>query len=57
MTPNKYGYRAGKVVSKDEARWMIGNNSTLEKQVPNFIDYIHEDELKLVKPEAVKIIR
>jgi NitT/TauT family transport system substrate-binding protein len=42
---------------EDEARWMIKNNLTAEKQVPNFLDYIHEDELKAIKPESVNIIR
>lgn len=42
---------------EDEARWMIANNLTTEKQVPNFLDYIYEDGLKAVKPGAVSIIR
>jgi NitT/TauT family transport system substrate-binding protein len=42
---------------EDEARWMIKNNLTSEKQVPDFLDYLYEDGLKTVKPEAVKIIR
>ncbi len=42
---------------EDEARWMIANNLTTEKQVPNFNGYISEDALKAVKPEAVNIIR
>jgi NitT/TauT family transport system substrate-binding protein len=42
---------------EDEARWMIKNNLTSEKQVPDFLDYIYEDGLKKIKPEAVTIIR
>jgi NitT/TauT family transport system substrate-binding protein len=42
---------------EDEARWLIKNNLTKEKNVPNFLDYIYEDGLKAVKPEAVNIIR
>jgi NitT/TauT family transport system substrate-binding protein len=42
---------------EDETRWMISNNLTTEKQVPDFLNYIYEDGLKAVKPEAVKIIR
>ena len=42
---------------EDEARWMIKNNLTTEKQVPNFLDYIYEDGLKAINPEAVNIIR
>lgn len=42
---------------EDEARWMINNNLTTEKNIPDFLDYIYEDGLKAVKPETVKIIR
>ncbi|RJQ83261.1 MAG: hypothetical protein C4519_06790 [Desulfobacteraceae bacterium] len=42
---------------EDEARWMIKNNLTTEKEVPDFLDYISEAVLKSVKPEAVNIIR
>ena len=42
---------------EDEARWMISSNLTTEKQVPNFNDYIYEDGLKAVKPDAVNFIR
>ena len=42
---------------EDEARWMIKNNLTSEKQVPDFIKYIYVDGLKAVKPGAVNIIR
>jgi ABC-type nitrate/sulfonate/bicarbonate transport system substrate-binding protein len=45
------------VAMEDEARWLISNNLTTEKQVPFFNDYIYEDALKAVKPEAVNIIR
>jgi NitT/TauT family transport system substrate-binding protein len=41
---------------EDEARWMIKNKLTMEKDVPDFLDYIYMDGLKAVKPEAVKII-
>jgi NitT/TauT family transport system substrate-binding protein len=42
---------------EDEARWMIKNNLTREKQIPDFMNYIYVDGLQAVKPEAVKIIR
>ncbi len=42
---------------EDEARWMIANNITAAKTVPDFLKYISFDGLKGVKPEAVKIIR
>jgi NitT/TauT family transport system substrate-binding protein len=45
------------VAMEDEARWMISNNLTVEKQVPDFTGYIYEDILKEIKPEAVNIIR
>jgi len=42
---------------EDEARWMIGNNLTSEKQVPDFLSYIYIRGLEAVKPEAMNIIR
>jgi len=42
---------------EDEARWMIKNNMTTEKKVPDFMNYIYVDGLKAIKPEAVNIIR
>jgi NitT/TauT family transport system substrate-binding protein len=41
---------------EDEARWLIANNLTTEKQVPDFLDYIYMDGLEAVKPNAVNII-
>jgi NitT/TauT family transport system substrate-binding protein len=42
---------------EDEARWMIKNKMTREREVPDFMNYIYVDGLKAVKPEAVNIIR
>ena len=42
---------------EDEARWMITNNLTPEKNVPDFLNYLYIDGLKAIKPEAVNIIR
>ena len=42
---------------EDEARWMIKNNLTTEKTIPDFTNYIHLAGLKAVKPEAVNILR
>lgn len=42
---------------EDQARWMINNNLTTEKQVPDFPKYIYTDGLKTVKPGAVNIIK
>ena len=45
------------VAMKDEAQWMINNNLTSEKTIPDFMNYIYTDGLKAIKPEAVNIIR
>jgi NitT/TauT family transport system substrate-binding protein len=42
---------------EDEARWMIRNKLTNEKQIPDFLNYIHEGTLEAVKPGSVNIIR
>ena len=45
------------IAMEDEARWLIKNNLTPEKQVPDFLKNIREDTLKKLKPEGVNIIR
>lgn len=45
------------VAMNDESHWIISNNLTSEKQVPNFSDYIYLEGLKKVKPESVNITR
>jgi NitT/TauT family transport system substrate-binding protein len=40
---------------EDEARWMIANNLTTEKTVPDFMKNIYPDGLKAVKPAVVNI--
>ncbi|RJQ48417.1 MAG: hypothetical protein C4530_24665 [Desulfobacteraceae bacterium] len=42
---------------RDEARWIIKNNLTTEKQVPDFLDYNYADGLKAVKPGEMDIVR
>jgi NitT/TauT family transport system substrate-binding protein len=42
---------------EDEARWMMRNGLTGDKEVPDFADYVYEEGLKAFKPEAVGIIR
>jgi ABC-type nitrate/sulfonate/bicarbonate transport system substrate-binding protein len=42
---------------EDQARWMIENNLTEEKNVPDFLDYIHSQGLESVRPAAVNLIR
>jgi NitT/TauT family transport system substrate-binding protein len=41
---------------EDEARWMIKNGLTTEKDIPDFLNYLYLDGLEAVKPEAVSII-
>lgn len=42
---------------EDEGRWMIKNNLTNEKTIPDFRDYIYTKGLEEIKPESVNIIR
>ncbi len=44
------------VTLNDEGRWMMNNNITSERGMPNFRDYIYTRGLEEVKPEAVNII-
>jgi hypothetical protein len=41
------------IAMNDEARWMINNNLTSERTMPNFRDYIYTEGLEEVKPESV----
>lgn len=41
---------------EDEGRWMIKNNLTTEKTIPDFRDYIYTKGLEEVKPESVNTI-
>ena len=57
---NQYGLSLDQslvTAMEDEARWMIANKLTNERQVPNFLEYISEDPLKEIVPGAVDIIR
>ncbi len=40
---------------EDEARWMISNNLTAEKTIPDFMDYIYTKGIEEVKPDSVNI--
>jgi NitT/TauT family transport system substrate-binding protein len=42
---------------EDEARWMIKNNLTRERTIPDFAKCIYIDGLKSAKPDSVNIIR
>jgi NitT/TauT family transport system substrate-binding protein len=40
-----------------EARWAMKNKYTTATKVPDYLDFIHPDALKAIKPEAVNLIR
>ena len=42
---------------EDEARWMIRNNLTKKRTIPDFTNSAYVDGLKAIKPETVNIIR
>lgn len=42
---------------EEEARWVMSNNLTAEKSVPDFLRYTNESALRAITPEAVNIIR
>ena len=42
---------------ENEARWMMRTNLTGEREMPDFVEQIHEDALVATRPEAVHIIR
>jgi NitT/TauT family transport system substrate-binding protein len=44
------------IAMEDESRWMIKNNLTAEKTMPDYTDYLYLKGLEEVKPEAVSII-
>jgi NitT/TauT family transport system substrate-binding protein len=41
---------------EDEARWMIANNLTPARQMPNYLDYVTTGPFSEVRPEAMRII-
>jgi len=45
------------IAMEDESRWMISNNLTDNKLVPNYLGYISTEPLNTVNPQAVNIIR
>jgi len=45
------------IALNDETRWLTDHNLVPDRQAPDYLDYIYEDALKAVKPEAVRIIR
>jgi ABC-type nitrate/sulfonate/bicarbonate transport system substrate-binding protein len=45
------------IAMEDESRWMMNNNLTTNKVMPNYMDYIYRDGLGIVKPESMNIIK
>lgn len=41
---------------EDQARWILKNGYSDTKKIPNYLNYIYPDALKVVKPEAVTLI-
>ncbi len=42
---------------EDQTRWAMKYRMTALQDMPNYLDYIYEDGLKAVAPEAVRVIR
>ena len=45
------------IAMEDEARWILKNNLSDKKEIPNFLNYINIDPLSTVDPDAIQIIR
>jgi len=45
------------IAMEDESRWLISNNLTDKKVVPNYLDYLSTESMHTVNPQAVNIIR
>ena len=41
---------------EDQTRWLLKNRFSSGTEMPNYLNYIHIESLKAVKPEAVSII-
>ncbi len=44
------------VAMNDEARWLMSNGLTADREVPNWLDYVYLDGLRAVEPTAVNIV-
>jgi NitT/TauT family transport system substrate-binding protein len=40
---------------EDQARWMVSGDITNARSVPDFLDFVHTDSLRLVVPDAIRI--
>ena len=45
------------ITLEDETRWAMKHKLTDKSVMPNYLDFIHSDSLKAIKPEAVRLIR
>jgi NitT/TauT family transport system substrate-binding protein len=42
---------------ENQTRWVIKNRLAIRTDLPNYLDYIYDNALRSVKPEAVRIVR
>ena len=59
---NSFNYRVVQgqtllLTLEDETRWAMKNKLTDQTVMPNYLDYLHLDSLREIKPEAVKMDR
>lgn len=45
------------ITLEDETRWAMKNQLTERKEVPDYLDFIHVESLRAVKPEAIRMSR
>lgn len=45
------------ITLEDETRWAMQNHLTEQTAMPNYLDYIHTDSLRALRPEVVRIGR
>lgn len=43
------------ITLEDETRWAIKNKLTAQTAMPDYASYIHQDSLKAIRPESVKL--
>jgi NitT/TauT family transport system substrate-binding protein len=45
------------ITLEDETRWAMKNKLAEQAAMPNYLNYIHMDSLKAIKPEAIRLSR
>ncbi|HJW04500.1 MAG TPA: ABC transporter substrate-binding protein [Azospira sp.] len=45
------------ITLEDETRWAMKQHLVEQAPMPNYLDYIHTESLRAVKPDAVRIVR